>query len=50
MNASSINPEAGHHPIPSDPAEIEAAIRAGTIVIKSKLSNAAAFHRGEAQS
>ena len=27
--ATSINPEAGHHPVPEDPREVEAAIRAG---------------------
>jgi heme oxygenase len=29
--ATSLNPEAGSHPIPSDPREIEAAIRAGEL-------------------
>ena len=29
--ATSLNPEAGTHPIPSDPREIEAAVRAGTL-------------------
>lgn len=32
--ASSLNPEAGSHPIPSDPREIEAAIRAGQECLK----------------
>ena len=29
MSPNPVNPEAGHHPMPTDPGELEAAIRAG---------------------
>lgn len=31
MNIQSINPEAGQHPVPSDPRELDAAVRAGDL-------------------